>query len=101
MTFGILVRGGCFGGLAAVRHVRTEAAHLPEALWRFVPRERRPAVHHDHIGFLPRFARLDEAAQAPVSLISSATGLNCFSLRRGRGTWPIRWPETALRTSPR
>jgi hypothetical protein len=107
MTFGAsCVAVGMFlgGAQADAIHVRTKAAHLPKALWPLVHGEERPAIHHDHIGLLPRFsAKLSGAAQAPVSLIFLGNGaqlLEAFAAAQ----WHVAdrvTPRTALRAFAR
>ena len=103
MTFGAsCVALGVFllGAQADPAHARIKVAPLPRALWPLCHGVGRCAIHHDHLGLLPRFsAKLSGAAQAPVSLVFLGSGTDLLEVFAAAG-WHIAdrvTPRTALR----
>lgn len=107
VTFGAsIVAVGFFlwGNQADPAHACTKCVRLPKTLWPLKHGLERLAIHHDHIGLLPRFsAKLDGASMAPVSLVFMGSGtelIDTFSA----GGWHVAdrvTVETALRAFSR
>jgi hypothetical protein len=77
-TFGAsCVAVGIFlhGAQADPVRARSKTALLPKALWPLKHGLGRLAIHHEHVGLLPRFsAKLDGASMAPVSIVFLGSG---------------------------
>jgi hypothetical protein len=99
MTFGAsCVAVGIFllGAQADPVQARTKVAQRPQALWPLRYDDGCSAIHHDHIGLLPRFsAKLSGAAQAPVSLVFLGSGSDLLEVFSAAG-WHV-----ADRVTPR
>jgi hypothetical protein len=107
VTFGAsVVAVGLFlwGNQADAVHVRTKAVRLPRSLWPLKHGLERLAIHHEHIGLLPRFsAKLDGASMAPVSLVFLGSGTELIDTFSAAG-WHVAdrvTIETALRAFAR
>ncbi|MFH0916949.1 MAG: LssY C-terminal domain-containing protein [bacterium] len=107
MTFGAsCVAVGIFlvGAQADPVHALTKVAHLPRALWPLHHGAERSAIHHDHVGLLPRFsAKLSGASQAPVSLVFLGSGADLLEAFASAG-WHVAdrvTPRTAVRAFTR
>lgn len=107
VTFGAsVVAVGIFlmGTQADPAQAKNKSAHLPKALWPLKHGLDRLAIHHEHVGLLPRFsAKLSGASQAPVSLIFLGSGAELIEAFAAAG-WQVAdrvTVETALRAFAR
>ncbi len=106
-TFGAsCVAVGMFlhGAQADAASARTKAAALPKTLWPLKHGLGSLAIHHEHVGLLPRFsAKLDGASMAPVSLVFLGSGTELLDTFAAAG-WNVAdrvTIETALRAFAR
>lgn len=83
---------------------RSKAALLPKTLWPLKHGLGRLAIHHEHVGLLPRFsAKLDGASMAPVSLVFLGSGTELLDTFAA-ANWNVAdrvTVETALRAFAR
>jgi hypothetical protein len=107
VTFGAsVVSVGLFlwGSQADAVQVRTKTTRAAKPLWPLEHGGERLAIHHEHVGLLPRFsAKLDGAPMAPVSLVFLGSGnelIEAFSAARWHVAERVTI-ETALRAFAR
>jgi hypothetical protein len=107
VTFGAsCVAVGVFlaGAQADPAHALSKMARMPRALWPLHHDVERPAIHHDHVGLLPRFStKLSGAVQAPVSLVFLGSGAHLLRMFAESG-WHVAdrvTPRTAVRAFAR
>ncbi len=103
LTFGascVAVGEFMIGTQADPTHAQTKVSPADRSLPALLDSASGLAIHHDHVGLLPRFsAKMTGAAQAPVSLIFLGSGselLEAFAA----GGWHVAeriTPRTALR----
>ena len=83
---------------------RSKVALLPKTMWPLKHGLGRLAIHHEHVGLLPRFsAKLDGASMAPVSLVFLGSGTELLDTFATAG-WNVAdrvTVETALRAFAR
>jgi hypothetical protein len=78
MTFGascVAVAMFLMGHQADAVHAHSKRVHYPRHLWPLEHGREGLAIHHSHVGLLPRFSsKLDGISMAPVSLIFLGSG---------------------------